>query len=317
MVRMDDIAISPERDVALLHELTEPIAGLLNAHLAKADDKMWYPHEFVPFDQARTFPPGYQWSPEEYPLSDGARSALYVNLLTEDNLPYYSSLIVNIAGDPDHPMAEWGRRWTAEEARHSEVMRGWIHATRALNPRWLEDGRIAQMSRGEVPQPATIAEMLTYTSLQELATQVAHRNTLRQLPDKAGKKMLGMVAGDEGLHYDFYVGVAEAGFQVDPSTMMIALAKQLRGFKMPGTGIINFKEHSDKIADADIYGPTHFHDHVVWPVIERLDIEKYANGSLSPEAERAHEGLLKTLSSLTRASNIFAAAQQKRRDAQV
>lgn len=314
MVRMEGLSISPERDAALLQELREPIAGLLDAHLENA--KVWYPEEFIPYDQGRTFIPGYQWYPEEYPLPDGVRSALYVNTLTEDNLPYYSALIVGMAGDRDHPFAVWARRWTAEEDRHSHVMRGWIETTRAIDPRWLEDGRMAQMSKGEVPQPGTFAELLAYTSLQELATQVAHRNTLRQLPDGSGKRMLGIVAGDEGRHYEFYVGAAEAGFEADPSTMMVALAKQLRGFKMPGTGIIDFERHSQAIADAGIYGPVHFLDHVVLPVIERLDIARYEDSLLSPEAELAYEGITKNLTLLTKAADRFAAAQQRTKDNQ-
>lgn len=311
MVRMEGVSISPERDAALLHELTEPIAGLLDAHLAKA--KVWYPEEFIPYDEGKSFSPDYQWSPNEFPLPKGVRSALYVNTLTEDNLPYYSALIVSMAGNRDHPFAEWGRRWTAEEDRHSHVMRGWIEATRALDTRWLEDGRMAQMSKGEVPQPDTFAELLAYTSLQELATQVAHRNTLRQLPDGAGKKMLGIVAGDEGLHYEFYVGAAQAGFEADPSTMMIALAKQLRGFKMPGTGIINFEYHSKLIAEAGIYSHVHFLDHVVRPVLGRLGIEEYS-ADLTPEGEVAYEAIGRRVEQLSKAANRFTRQQQAKHE---
>ncbi|MGH9185224.1 MAG: acyl-ACP desaturase, partial [Acidimicrobiales bacterium] len=72
---------------ALLHEL-EPVAErLLERHLASA--KEWFPHEFVPWSRGRDFVPDEQWDPDDVDLPDEVRSALFVNLLTEDNLPYY------------------------------------------------------------------------------------------------------------------------------------------------------------------------------------------------------------------------------------
>lgn len=304
--------INPIQDAYLLHDLTESAAELLDHHIAVADKKMWYPHELIPFDEARTFAPDYAWDPSEYPLPDGVRSALYVNLLTEDNLPYYSSLITAQSSNRDHPFVEWGRRWTAEEGRHSEVIRGWIHAVRALDPRWLEDGRMAQVSKGEVPQPETFAELLAYTSFQELATKVAHRNTARMLPgeDKAARKVLAFVAGDEGLHYEFYSNMAAAGLEVDPSTMMIAIAKQLRGFKMPGTGIPEFAEHSKAIAAANIYTPTHFLESVVEPVLKKWDIDAKTDG-LTAEGEAAHTAIHKNVGQLARAVRRFKEHQEQ------
>lgn len=303
--------IDPSQDAHLLHDLAEPAAALLNHHMSVADKKMWYPHELIPFDEARTFVPGEAWDPAEYPLSDGVRSALYVNLLTEDNLPYYASLITTQSPDRDHPFTEWGRRWTAEEGRHSEVIRGWVHATRALDPRWLEDGRIAQVSKGEVPQPETFAELLAYTSFQELATKVAHRNTARELPkdDKVVRKLLGFVAGDEGLHYEFYSNMAAAGLEVDPSTMMIAIAKQLRGFKMPGTGIPGFDEHAKAITAANIYTPAHFLELVVEPVLQKWDIDAHVDG-LTAAGEAAHAAIHKNVGQLARAVRRFKESQE-------
>ena len=57
------------------------------------------------------------------------------------------------------------------------------------------------MQRGEVPQPATLAELISYVAFQERATQIAHRNTAARLPkdDKMGRLVLGTVAGDDTL----------------------------------------------------------------------------------------------------------------------
>lgn len=301
----EKLTVDPVKDDVLRHELTEPATKLLNRHIPIAPT--WVPHEQIPYDYIRPWHKDTPWSPEEYPLDDGVRSALYVNLLTEDNLPYYSATILNMA-DPDHPFAEWGRRWTAEESRHSEVIRDWIHASRALDPKLLDEGRMMQMTKAEVPVPDSLAELLTYTSFQELATQVAHRNTARHI-DKVGRAVLGKVAGDEGRHYNFYSDLAKAGFEIDPSTMMIAVMRRLRGFKMPGTGIPNFAEHSQAIADAGIYDADHFLHQVVEPVLAKWDLDSVTG--LSPEGEQAYLRIQKNVSALGRGAALSAVRAEK------
>ena len=79
-------------------------------------------------------------------------SALFVNLLTEDNLPYYFQTIDRMFGRKG-VWREWSHRWTAEEARHSIALRDFMTVTRMLDPKTLEDGRMSQMSGGQVPDP--------------------------------------------------------------------------------------------------------------------------------------------------------------------
>ena len=71
----------------LLYELTPVAERLLDRHVSTA--KEWFPHELVPWSRGRDLVPGHVWDPDEAPTSDAVRSALLVNLLTEDNLPYY------------------------------------------------------------------------------------------------------------------------------------------------------------------------------------------------------------------------------------
>jgi len=282
----------------LLKELRDPAEDLLNHHLEVC--KTWYPHEEVPFDDARSFNAENPWSPEDYPLEDGVRSAIYVNLLTEDNLPYYTNLLLS-KSEVDHPLNDWTRQWTSEEWRHSAVIRDWVLTSRAIDPTMLEDARRVQMSLGEVPQPDSLTDMLAYTSLQELATQVAHRNTGKRLDkDKMGRRVMALVAGDEGLHHEFYSGLATAAFEVDPSQMVISALKQLKGFKMPGTGIPDFAEHSKIIEKSGIYDIPQFYENVVLPTFNKWHIENLFD--LSDEAKVARDKILRHIELLGRIS---------------
>src|SRR5207249_10276186 len=89
------------------------------------------------------------------PFPDAVRSALFVNLLTEDNLPHYFETINRVFAD--EAWREWARRWTAEEMRHSIVIRDYVVVSGALDLVELERARMAQVTRGQAPQPSTVA----------------------------------------------------------------------------------------------------------------------------------------------------------------
>jgi acyl-[acyl-carrier-protein] desaturase len=273
---------------AMLEELAEPVETLVHRHLENT--KTWYPFKLVPLSMARDYTDEEPWNPDEYPLSKGVRSALYVNLLTEDNLPYYTETILNQA-PRNHPLNVWTRRWTAEEGRHSIAIRGWAEATRALDPEWLEDGRMAQMSGGVVPRPTDIVDMLIYTSFQELATQVAHRNTGRKLgKERGGVQVMGAVAGDEALHHAFYSDAAQAALNLEPKTTIPAILNRLKHFDMPGTGIPGFNRHALAIAREGIYGVTEFLNSVVLPTLGKWAIADIPEADLkTDEAKHARD----------------------------
>ncbi|HSX45249.1 MAG TPA: acyl-ACP desaturase [Candidatus Saccharimonadales bacterium] len=272
---------------AFADELRPAVERLYDRHLEVA--RPWSAYDVIDWSQAEGFG-DKPWSPSDYPLNEAARSSVVVNLLTEDNAPYYTHLIKSVT-PKDHPLQTWNNQWTMEEGQHSYAIRTWAHLSRAVDPDELEAGRRTQMAGGVVPQPETLADMLAYVPFQEKATQIAHSNTGSHLPreDKTGRKVLALVAGDETKHYNFYRDVAGSAIEVDPSAMVIAISSQVRGFAMPGTGIPGFKEHADKIAKAGIYNLSHFKEKVVEPTLEAWDIKNVEG--LNDEAEVARDKL--------------------------
>jgi acyl-[acyl-carrier-protein] desaturase len=289
------VSRSPKSGTDLLSEIAPDVERLYNRHLEAP--RLWFPHEQINWGEGESFAER-PWSPEDYPLSDGVRSSIYVNLLTEDNLPYYTNTL--LAHAPlGHPILDWNHQWTMEENRHSMVMRDWVHVSRCIDPIYLEEGRRVQMRKGEVPQPASMADLITYVSFQERATQIAHRNTGAKLPkdDKMGRNVLALIAGDETKHYLFYRDLALAAFAIDPSTMMIAAARQVTGFAMPGTGIPSFTRHAVRIAREGIYGLGQFLKDVLDPVLSLWDVDHLAG--LTAEAEKARQDLVVFLAQMT------------------
>ncbi|MGH9183592.1 MAG: acyl-ACP desaturase [Acidimicrobiales bacterium] len=296
-------------DAKLLHELAPVVEGLLERHLDNARE--WFPHELVPWSRGRDFEAGETWdATADGPMDEAVRSALFVNLLTEDNLPHYFRTIDALFGE-EQPWGAWTRRWTAEEGRHAVVIRDYLTVTRSIDPVALERGRMHQVSRGEVPRPESVADCLVYVTLQEAATRISHRNTGRLLDDRRGYEVMARVAGDEHLHHVFYRDLTAAAVEVDPSAAVLAIDRQVRGFEMPGTGIPGFAAHARAIAAAGIYDFTSHHDHILRPVafdhwgLDRLE-------GLSPAADQARERVLSHIARVGRAGRRQAERRQAR-----
>ncbi|HUR77544.1 MAG TPA: acyl-ACP desaturase [Acidimicrobiales bacterium] len=276
-------------DVALLEELTPEAERLMERHLSAS--KEWFPHEYVPWSQGRDFEPGEAWVADDEKVPAALRSALFVNLLTEDNLPYYFRDIERMFGRND-VWGAWSKRWTAEEGRHSIVIRDYLTVTRAIDPIELERARMIQVSKGEVPEPPSAADGMAYVALQELATRIAHFNTGELLEDDGyAQKIMKRVAADENLHYLFYRDLVSAAIKADPSAMVIAIEAQVRDFEMPGTGIPGFSEHARAIAKARIYDMQIHHEKILVPVVLRHWAVESLEG-LTPEAEQARDALI-------------------------
>jgi acyl-[acyl-carrier-protein] desaturase len=282
----------------ILSEL-EPVVGqLLERHLSQS--KEWFPHELVPWSRGRDFEPGETWQESDSPLPSDVRSSLFINILTEDNLPYYSRTISEVFGR-DSAWGEWVRRWTAEEGRHAIVIRDYLTVTRAIDPVVLERARMAQVQCGVVPEPDTPQEGLVYVALQELATRIAHFNTGKVIEDPAGYQIMKRVSVDENFHHLFYRDLVMAALELDPSGMMQAIAKAVREFAMPGVGIQDFSSHARAVARAGIYDFKVHHDQILVPiVIQKWAIEDVTG--LDSDAEFARDALLRQIERVGRAA---------------
>ena len=290
---------------SLPSDLEPVVEHLLERHLATA--KEWFPHEFVPYSRGRDFVEGEEWDPNEVTITEAARAALVVNLLTEDNLPYYFATLMSAR--PDGAWAEWTRRWTAEEGRHAIVIRDYLTVTRSVDPVALERGRMQQVSTGEAPGFDAVADALVYTTLQELATRISHRNTGQLLDDPAGRAVMIRVATDENLHHLFYRDLATEAVSRHPSEMVLAMDRVVRGFAMPGTGIANFSRYARLIADVGVYDfSVHYHQILVPIVLQRWDVEHLEG--LTSEAEVARGELLTYIDRIGKA----AARSDRRRE---
>jgi acyl-[acyl-carrier-protein] desaturase len=278
-------------DAELLLELEPVAASLLDRHLGMAQE--WFPHDYVPYSSGRTFGEWFDdaepWTPDHSRLEGVAQIAFEVNLLTEDNLPSYHREVHALFGDGDGAWLNWIHRWTAEEGRHSIVLRDYLLTTRAIDPVRLERGRMDVMQVGYDRKGKDTLHGMAYVSFQELATRISHRNTGRFSKDPVADRIMARIATDENLHMVFYRDALSAALEIAPSQAVRAIVDEVVGFEMPGTGIPEFTSKAVQIAKAGIYDLRIHHDDVVWPLLRHwrvFDLE-----GLDAEAEQAREQL--------------------------
>jgi acyl-[acyl-carrier-protein] desaturase len=293
-----------------LLELNPVVEAELNRHIPVA--KEWFPHEYIPWSEGRNFDGvlgGDPWTESDSKLSEVARTALIINLLTEDNLPSYHHEIAVLFGR-DAAWGDWVHRWTAEEGRHGAAIRDYLTVTRAVDPVELERLRMVHMSQGfQSRHEQDLLRSLAYVSFQELATRVSHRNTGRATNEPVADQLLARIAADENLHMIFYRNLLQAALDLDPNQSMEAITNVVTGFEMPGASIPGFQRKAVSIAIEGIYDLRQHRDEVVMPVLrfwKVFDIE-----GLDERGERARAELGEFLDQLDAQATRF----EERRDA--
>ena len=105
-------------------------------------------------------------------------------MVTEEALPSYSvalnGLVRDQEGTSPAPWARWLRGWTAEENRHGDLLNAYLRLTGRVNMRAVERTVHHLIANGFNPKSQTDPyNLLVYTSFQERATRMSHRNVGR------------------------------------------------------------------------------------------------------------------------------------------
>jgi acyl-[acyl-carrier-protein] desaturase len=242
---------------------------------------------------------------------------MITNLLTEDNLPSYHRVIAENFS-LDDAWGWWVGRWTAEENRHSVVMRDYLVVTRGVDPVELEEIRMAHMTSGFNPLPEDDGQRdhsfdmlyaVAYVSFQELATRVSHRNTGKACGDPIADRMLQRVAADENLHMLFYRNIVAGALDLVPDQTMAAIYAIVSNFQMPGATMPNFRRNAVLIAKGGIYDLPQHMSEVVMPVLRKWRI--FEREDFGPLGEHYREQLAAFLDEMNVKVEKFEASRER------
>lgn len=286
-------------DFELLEAVEPTVELLLTEHQERR--KHWYFHELIPWEKGRSFR-DEPWDESQCSINERARTSLVLNLLTEDNLPYYHALIEKHMPNTS-AFVRWNRLWTAEEGQHAIAIRSYLLASRNADPHQLEDDRKSTMMNGYQPSYEDPTEIFAYTAVQELATRVSHRNAGKITDDPAAYELMRNIAADENHHFIFYKSVMQAMLEQAPGLVLEGIHRVFDNFQMPGVAMPNFLRRSIAVAKAGVYNLRIHHDRVLIPILKDWNIENLTG--LTSTAAELQEKIMQLPAQVLRKAEVF------------
>ncbi|MEO9328378.1 acyl-ACP desaturase [Gordonia aurantiaca] len=215
----------------LIIALEKALPEIAEEHRAAATP--WQPHDWVPWDEGRNFAflGGEDFDPSQATLSDEARAALLALLLTKDQLPSYHRVLAK-----HFPaFSEWRQLigvWTAEDNRHSIVLRDYLIVRRAVDPVDAEHRRLVHVTKGYRQSSEEMAEL---GPMDVLALMAVHENQcvsfIKRLSaiadDEVLVQILSKISADDDLQSTTFGKFLNAGIVADQDTTVIAMDKAL------------------------------------------------------------------------------------------
>ncbi|MFO7446703.1 MAG: acyl-ACP desaturase [Ignavibacteriaceae bacterium] len=248
--------LKPKTEV--LNTLEQKVKDWIEQHVAKR--KLWFSSDFLPADEKNDEDKDAvvkKLRDRVRGLKDGVRVALAVNLLTEEGLPHFHRLIASHLG-VDSFWAKWNNMWTAEEDRHGGVLRDYARDSRVFSFKEIELMQFHYQEAGFNPDwDKDPYKVFVYTTLQEKATQVSHKNTGKEAgaDEPLLDGILKSIAADEAKHYTFYRNVFKEILKLDPGRALQSAATIMPAIDMPGISMPNFRDMADVVRRSGIYGP--------------------------------------------------------------
>jgi len=276
----------------VLAHLESKVKEWIAAHIEKR--KLWFSSDFLPADEKMSddkLQVAGRLKERSKSLGDAVRVALALNLITEEGLPHFHRLISHYLGNESF-WAKWTNMWTAEEDRHGNIIRDYVRDSRIFNFCNVERLQFNYIQAGFNPQWHNDPyRVFVYTTLQERATQISHKNTGREAGDDEPllNGILNSVAADEARHYTFYRNVFKEILELDPEYALMSASAIMPAIEMPGGSVENFKEMADIIRRKNIYGPWDYKN-IVEEVIKFWNIEILTG--LNDLAAKAQEAIL-------------------------
>ncbi|KAL4388158.1 hypothetical protein GQ457_09G013730 [Hibiscus cannabinus] len=228
-------SMSPQK-IEIFKSLDSWVEKNILIHL-KPVEKNWQPQDFLPNPTSQEF---YKQVKELREMAKEIPDDYFVvfvgDMVTEEALPTYQTMLNTTDGVLDETCASltswaiWNRAWTAEENKHGDMLHKYLYLSGRIDMRQVEKTIQYLIGSGMV---STNNPYLTfiYTSFQERATFISHKNTAKlawKHGDAKLAKLCGFVASDEKRHEIAYAKIIEKLFEIDPDETIRAFADMMR-----------------------------------------------------------------------------------------
>jgi acyl-[acyl-carrier-protein] desaturase len=283
---------SDKSKTEVLTYLEPKVNDWIESHIAKRN--LWFSSDYLPADEKMNDDQEInikKLRERVKAIKDEVRVAVALNLLTEEGLPHFHRLIAQYLGDKSF-WSKWNNMWTAEEDRHGCVIRDYVRDGRLFSFKEVELMQFHYIESGFNPDwQKDPYRIFVYTTLQERATQVSHKNTgkIAGEDEPLLNGILSSIAADEAKHYTFYRNVFKEILKIDPNSAILSAAEIMPAIDMPGISMPNFRDMADVVRRVGIYGPRDYKK-IVEEAIKFWEIELLTG--LNDIAQKAQEKII-------------------------
>lgn len=255
----------------LIPSLEPKLNALYDQHRERAARIDWSYHEFLPLDELRA-------NPDALPkLSSAVYTAVETALLTEVNLPWFTTHLHAAFKGSIEVMVEFLHTWTSEEDQHALLLETYLLLGGNGDVKKRMATRRQIVRQGWATNIDSHFQAIAYTAIQELATQTFYLRVadVAEPEDPRLARALRRLAKDETLHMAFYRDAVKMHLEVEPN-YVYPLADTMLKFEMPGSGMPGYIERSEILAQEVNYGPEQYYRHVVDYMWTYWEVDKLA-----------------------------------------
>ncbi|ALG86621.1 acyl-ACP desaturase [Gordonia phthalatica] len=253
----------------------------------------WTPSDLVPWDLGRNFAflGGEDYVPEDSTLSDTAAAGLLALLLTKDNLPsFHRVLAMHFPA-----FSDWRQLvgvWTAEDNRHSIVLRDYLVVTRAVDPADAETRRRIHIVAGWRQSPEAVEDLgpmdvLALLAVHENQSVVFADKLIAHAEDDVLKQIVSKIRTDDAVQAATFQAFLMAGMVADQEATIVAVDKALAGIEHIGSDVADFDSYREFISD---FEDASTDAAIAAKLADELKLESVQE--LSDEAEAARQRIL-------------------------
>ncbi len=292
--------------------LERKLIDLYNQHNERAARIDWSYHDFLPLENYRPSPPNREdlfndeiiKTPhiERSQLSPELYLAVETALLTEVNLPWFTTELYTTFKGSLQVLIDFVHTWTAEEDQHSCLLDTYLLLTNNGDAMERRKLRKQVITIGHDTGLNSPLETMVYTTIQERATMVFYLNVAQAVePQDPGlAAVLRRLAKDETLHFAFYRDATLEHLQLNHNLVELVTSVMLK-FQMPGAIMPNYEARMAVIAKHAHYGPTEYYTQVIDELVKYWDIP-----NLKPDYLPAQEAQREILAYHNRLGRIAA-----------
>lgn len=297
-------AITPSRLEVMLF-LEKEVEETGDKYLSPPETN-WQPGDLLPMTHQESFFEDLKTLQGQAENLDYDLLAVLVgDTITEEALPTYETWLGALNGVKQNVKGgwmKWIRSWTAEENRHGDVLNRYLYLSGRIDMPKFEASTQYLIADGfDLDTDNDPYRTFTYTSFQELATNISHRR-VATLAKKSGNtilsKICGIVAADEARHASAYISFIKRIFEIDTNEMMLAFEDMMRKkIVMPaqamrelGGQLNTFSNFSDAAQRLGVYTAIDYVN-IMRDLIKEWDIEGLTG--LQDNGEKARDYLMR------------------------